>query len=222
MKRLLVILLPLLLLGAAACLPAASLRSELFLDDDSLLTGEPCEAPCWNGIIPGETNWPDALAIIEGDERLSNVEQASDEVAVQATWQKADSGQPCCSMVAEGEDEPVIYIYLTLSPNTILDDVLDRYGEPQYVTPFINGEEVGVQLLYPDIPMVLAVLTGNQDSSVLANSEVVAVFYMTPDVMTDIIENNALLAWEGYQSFTHYAESEPIITPVPTPEESSE
>lgn len=221
-KRLLLLLVPLLVLGATACLPTVSLRSESFLDDESLISGEPCEAPCWNGITPGETNWADALAILEATESIDGLELAADEEVgvVQAAWQKAESGQPCCRMIAEGEDQPVLYTFLTLSPNILVDEVLDRYGDPSYLTTFMFEAEAVIQLIYTDVPMVVSVLTGDQDSSLLANSEVVAVLYMTPAEMETIIETNDLLAWDGYQSFSAYEAADPISTAIPSPEAS--
>ena len=51
-------LLPILgvcILLIAACAPPPVLRSDDYLSDTSIVTGETCEAPCWRGITPGET-----------------------------------------------------------------------------------------------------------------------------------------------------------------------
>jgi hypothetical protein len=61
------IMLVFFVLIVAACGPEQQLLNDSYLHDMSLKTGEPCEAPCWNNITPGETNWNDALAVIEDD-----------------------------------------------------------------------------------------------------------------------------------------------------------
>ncbi len=223
-KKQMFLLLPLLLLLTAACLPQPTLRSELFLDDRSLITGEPCGAPCWNGITPGETLWPDALDVIENDETFSGLDTNSEGGFVQAAWQKAGSGQFCCRIIADDENSPVSFLFLALSPDIIVDEVLDVYGEPQYVTTFrFTDEEAVIQLVYPDIPMAVSVLVGTPDASLLANSEVVAVLYMSPEEMSLILDTSELQAWEGYQPYLTYEESTPVVTPrvtlTPRPEE---
>ncbi|MCY4146271.1 MAG: thioredoxin domain-containing protein, partial [Chloroflexi bacterium] len=45
--------------------PEATLLNQSFLMDDSLLTGEPCAAPCWQRITPGETS----LAVYQSYDR---------------------------------------------------------------------------------------------------------------------------------------------------------
>jgi len=68
-----------LLLFAAAALSACAgevnLLDETKLQDTSLLSGEPCEAPCWNGITPGETSYTDAWLLLESDERFYGSEE---------------------------------------------------------------------------------------------------------------------------------------------------
>jgi len=223
MKMLPFLLLGLLLLGAG-CLPQPTLRSELFLDDDSVITGEPCGAPCWRNITPGVTPWTEALEIIRADTTLSGLEvNTEEEGVVQAVWQKAGSEQYCCRLLADSEADTVSYLFLALSPKTIVDSVLTTYGEPEYVTTFeFTDSESVVQLVYAEVPMVVSVLVGDAQSSLLANSVVVAVLYMSPEEMVLILDTTELQAWAGYQPYSAYSQATPVVTPrvtlTPLPE----
>lgn len=219
-KKMLFILPLLLMLVAAGCMPQPTLRSELFLHDTSLITREPCAAPCWNNITPGETSWSAALEIIQGDTRFQGVEVNTDdqEGLIQAVWQPAGSGQFCCRMLAEGEGENVSFLFLALAtPGIIVDQVLNTYGEPTYVTTFdFTDQESVVQLIYPDVPMVVSALVGTKESSLLANSEIVAMLTMAPDEMALILQTTDLKRWDGYQAYATYVQATPVVTPSVT------
>ena len=223
--RILVMMIPLVLL-VAACMPEPTLRSDLFLDDDSLITGEPCAAPCWHGITPGETTWTEANAIVSADTGFEGIETNAESGMQQAVWQKTGSGQYCCRLIAEeAEDATISYVFLALSsPRIIVDNVLDVHGDPTYVTtfPFTSTESV-VQLIYPDVPMVVSALVGDSNSSLLANSDVVAVLYMDQAEMDLILQTTELKAWAGYQTYGTYDQGTPVITPAitltPAPEQ---
>lgn len=224
-KKHLLLLLPLVIL-AAGCLPQPTLRSDLFLDDQSLISGEPCAPPCWNGIVPGETSFVDAISALTADDaRFTDPEQSTDGGILQAAWQKAGSGQYCCRVVAGENDQnsPVSYIFLALSPHIIVDQVIDRYGEPEYVTAFqFTDSEAVIQLVYPEVPMAVTVLVGDPTASLVTNSDVVAVLYMAPEEMELILDTSELQAWNGYQPYAIYAEATPVLTPritmTPLPE----
>jgi hypothetical protein len=227
MKRMAVFMLVVLPLAvlAAGCLPEASLRSELFLDDQSLISGEPCEAPCWNGITPGETTWNEAIEIINADETFEGFETNAEEGLRQAVWQKAGSGQYCCRIISVDQDDaPLMYTFLALAPDMIVDQVLETHGEPTYVTtfPFTSTESV-VQMVYPEQLMVISILVGDSNSSLLANSEVVAVLYMSQSEMDTVLQTTELRAWAGYQAYSAYEQGTPVVTPsitlTPVPEE---
>ena len=216
--RILLMIVPLALL-AAACMPEPSLVSDLFLDDNSLITGEPCGAPCWDGITPGETTWVDATNMVQADPNFEGFETNAEGGLQQAVWQKAGSGQYCCRLIADDTEGALIsYIFLALSsPNIIVDNVLEVHGDPTYVTtfPFTSTESV-VQLIYPDVPMVVSALVGDSNSSLLANSDIVAVLYMDQTQMDLILQTTELKAWAGYQSYGAYDQGTPVITPAMT------
>ncbi len=206
-----------LLVLLAGCLPQPSLRSELFLDDRSLVSGEPCGAPCWNGITPGETTWSEAVELVQNNAAFSDFESESAEGLMQAIWRKAGTEQYCCRLLAEEETGEVTYVFLAVSPGMIVDEVLRQHGEPTYITTFdFTDAESVVQLIYPEVPMVVSVVVGDSTASLLANSEVVAVLYMSPDEMRIILETTELQGWNGYQTYSAYQNAPPVITPMYT------
>ncbi len=227
MKRtgLLLILLPVVLLLTAACAPEPTLRSDLFLNDTSVISGEPCAAPCWNGVTPGETTWDEATALVSTDAAFESFETNTESGLRQAVWQKAGSGQYCCRLIANDEADAVVsYIFLALAPGIIVDNVIDAHGDPTYITvfPFTSAESV-IQMIYPEKRMVVSVVVGDSTSSLLANSDVVATLYMSQEEMDLILETTELRAWAGYQSYSAYEQGTPVITPsvtlTPAPEQ---
>lgn len=217
-KRYFVFLMISVLLLATGCLPEPTLQSDLFLNDNSLLTGEPCTAPCWHDIVPGETLWSEAMSIVQADDTFTGFDSNSEDELAQAVWQVVDTDQYCCRMLADSEEDPISYIFLTLStPNIIVDDVFAVYGEPDYVTvfEFTNAESV-VQLIYADVPMVISALVTTEQPGVMANSHVVAALYMSVDEMETIMMETELKVWDGYQSYDAYAGATPVVTPSVT------
>ncbi len=216
-QKAMLVLVLLLAVAVSACLPQPTFRSEEFLDDQSLLTNEPCEPPCWNGITPGETLWSDAVQIIEDDAQFAGFQTNTEGGVIQGAWQKAGTSQYCCQMVADTDTSPVRFIFVALSPEIVVDEVLDHYGEPPYVAPFqFTDAEALIQLVYPDEPLVVFALVGEPSSSLLANSEIVAALYLSQQEMETILEVSELRAWAGYQPYAAYEEGTPVITPIAT------
>src|SRR5690606_9896520 len=186
----------------AACAPPPQLRDETLIDDISLISGDPCEAPCWRGITPGETLWRDALTILEDAPDFENVRTAEDENsnAIGAIWQ-AKGGPECCQMVAE-DGETVNLIFLRFRPGMTLDQVIDVHGEPAYAvgTPVTEDQAI-VNLVYPETPMIVLAFTAGDQVNVTASSDIIGVFYTTPADMDLFINTQYLHAWEGYAPF---------------------
>lgn len=210
----------LLVLIAAACAPPPVLRNEKFLHDEGLVTGEPCAAPCWRGITPGETSWRDAIQMIENDRSLTElqIQEAEDSAAKLAVWQEVD-GDACCQMYTQ-DGETVQSIVLLVAPTMELGQVIEEHGEPDYVvgTPVTDDQAV-MNLFYLDPPMLIyAFVGGAQSGQLSASSEVVGVLYMTQEDLETLTEGINLYAWDGYLSYQDYEAREFAITAVPTVE----
>lgn len=208
----------------AACAPPPQLRDETLINDTSLISGEPCEAPCWRGITPGETLWRDALTVLEDDPEFEGVETREDENsdAIGAIW-KAKGGPECCQMVAE-DGQTVNLIFLRMRPNVTLGEVIEAHGEPAYAvgTPVTEDQAI-VNLVYPDTPMIVLAFTAGDQVDVTEASEIIGVFYTTPADMDLFLNTQYLHAWEGYAPFNTYRQAEdadyevtPSVTATPS------
>jgi hypothetical protein len=225
-RRLLLGLIPLVFLGAA-CAATPELRNPKMLNDSSFVTGQPCKAPCWRGITPGETAWDEAVKIIQGDPSLANVQiqditdGSAPAGSKNAVWSQKD-GDPCCQMDTV-DGKVVRALTLQVAPNVGLGELLKTQGNPKYVVGGGGDSNQGLMfLIYPDVPMVVFVFVAGTDSGALsASSEIIGVGYLNPGDMDLLLKTNTLQGWQGYQSYHTYVESTPEVTPsitlTPTP-----
>jgi hypothetical protein len=215
-----------LVLIMAACAPPPNLRDESLLQDTSLIDSEPCAAPCWRGIIPGVTTWSDARTILEDDTTLQNLQIQQDENsnARAAIWEQKD-GSGCCQMFSSEDGELVNVLFLRTAPNIDLEELFGVHGEPTYaVSSEFSDDQAIVNLIYPDVPMVIYAFVAGPNASLTENSEVIAVLYLPPEDMELVIQTSNLHAWEGYADFQTYSSAEgsafevtPSVTLTPTP-----
>lgn len=210
----------LLLLGTvtlAACAAPPQLRNEQFLKDTSLVDGEPCGSPCWRNITPGETGWSEALTLIEDDASLTDlrVETSEETGELAATFQQA-GGIPCCLVYSES-GETVDQMLLQVAPSMTVAQVIDKHGEPTYVTPAeITDDQASVAMYYMDLNAIVYAFVEGASGSLNEDSEIFAVLYVRPEDIQDILTSSTLYEWQGYQSFSAYTGSTPVITPEPT------
>ncbi|HEX2621061.1 MAG TPA: hypothetical protein VHL11_12960 [Phototrophicaceae bacterium] len=204
----------------SACAPAVELLNPGYLEDTSLIDATPCEAPCWRNITPGVTEWTKAVAQLQDDGTLQDVkEQPSDETSeIAATFQRRD-GIPCC-LIYTHDGKVVDQILLQLAPKTTAGQVIEKYGEPTYVTGNeVSGEQAAIALYYPEQQMVVyAFAAGKEKGTLSATSEIFAVLYVRADDMDDVLVHSSLYKWDGYKSYAAYITGTYDITAVPTVE----
>ncbi|GAB4518759.1 MAG: hypothetical protein OHK0046_26800 [Anaerolineae bacterium] len=197
-----------------ACASAPEIRSDRYLIDDSVITGDPCAAPCWRGITPGETAWEDAVISIQDDPELNNFEQRADEEteARGAAWGR-EGGDRCCQMFSQ-DGETVSFIILQTTPARTLGEAVEVHGEPDYLIgePFTDTQAL-FSLFYTDVPMILYVFVAGESGAISETSEIVGFAYATPEDMQLIVDTNNLHAWEGYQGYSAYIDGEFEVTP---------
>jgi hypothetical protein len=197
----------------AACSPAPNLRNPKFLKDTSLITkNEKCDAPCWRGITPGETKWSDALVILQDQADLDDPQtQAIPDAgnAVAASWQPT-GGESCCQ--ASSEDGNIVSsIFLQIAPDLTVKQLIDARGEPDYVlgTPGTDDQAI-INLFYPKQNMIVfAFVAGAATGALSEKSEIIGVYYTSPDRMDLGVKLSSLYGWKGYQPFTAYAPDNP-------------
>jgi hypothetical protein len=185
-----------------------------------------CAPPCWHGIVPGETNWRDAITMIEDSGVFANVqvEDVPDSGVRQALWQEGAEGEPCCQMFSSEDGETVSVVFLRTAPLITMSQLVERWGEPEYLrgVEFTDDQAI-MNLIYPEVPMVVyAFVAGPTEGQLSESSEIIGVLYMTQHDMDLLLQTNDLHAWEGYQGFSDYEEGEfevtPSVTITPTPE----
>ncbi|MCS6835009.1 MAG: hypothetical protein NZ750_03205 [Anaerolineae bacterium] len=221
--------LSLILLAAvclAACVPAPTLRNDQYLKDDSLISGQPCAAPCWRGITPGQTSWAAALTILEDDTSISNIESIQPDPNLPARivdFNDAQGGTRCCRMFSS-DGETVSSVLTLLAPNLTVGQIIEEFGEPTYyVGEGVTDDQALVSMLYPDVPLIIyGFAPGVSTGQLSATSEVIGAIYLTSEDMQTIITQNNLYAWRGYGPLSSLLDGAFDITPIPTSEATPE
>lgn len=188
------------------------LLDETLLADTSLVDGEPCAAPCWRGITPGETTFDEAVAILEDEDDLLNIEVQEQNGAKLATWESTE-GIPCCQMTSQ-DGEEITFLQLRTSPDSTFGEVIAAYGEPAYLegVPYTRRQTI-FNVYYPDLNWVVFVFAPGASEPLNEDSAVIGAVYLNTDVMMSVLENANLHAWEGYASLAEYDEGPFEITP---------
>lgn len=213
-----------LILMVAACAPEPQLLNDNYLDDDSFITGDPCEAPCWRDITPGETSWQDARTIIEDDDSLDDLQTQSEDDTdrIGAAWAQAD-GDLCCQMFSSDDGETVDFLILQTAPDEELEAVFEVYNEPTYLIGETLADDQGLfSLFYPEVPMLIYAFVEGEGGELSETSEVIGFAYMTAELMQELIDTSELHAWEGFASYQDYMDGEFEVTPIPDADSEDE
>lgn len=191
-----------------ACAGEINLLDETKLQDTSLLSGEPCEAPCWNDIRPGETSYRDAKLILESSGRFKigeETEAEGDDPGRAFTFAEGENAT-CCQLISS-DGETASSLLLQLAPSMIFGPVFDKYGEPEYAAAGQVSDAQGfVALVYSDVPMVIYALVENpQEGALSVSSPIFSVLYMAEPEKERLLTCAELHYWQGFQSFAIYA-----------------
>ena len=208
MNRRLLVALCVLVFSLAACAGDINLLDEDKLQDTSLLSGEPCEAPCWNDIIPGETSYRDAKFILESDGRFKIAEESeADDERPGRAFSFAEGEKPACCQLISGDGETVSSLMLQLAPTIAFGPVFDKYGEPDFIAgQEVSQEQAYVVMLYLDVPLIVyAHVEGGGKGSVSVSNEMIGAMYLSEAEAERAMTCARLFNWEGFQSFGTYA-----------------
>ncbi len=183
--------------------PEATLFNDSFLQDSSLIAGEPCGPPCWQNITPGETTLDEAKSIVEEMETLALAQSDAHSFAF-----SYHDGDICCQITSQ-DSSLVSAILLQFSPTTTVGDLVAAYGTPAFVTgqPFSQAEAV-LMLLYPEHQMILYAVVAGIEGKLEETSPIFSALYATEGLITDIVESTPLDNWKGYIRFSDYMDGE--------------
>ena len=181
------------------------------LSDTSLISGEPCAAPCWNDIVPGETRYRDAKLIIESDVRYKISEEPEPEDGSPVrSFTFAEGENPACCQVVSRDGETVSSFLLQTAPLMTFGSVYDVYGEPDYVGgEQVDDEQGYVALIYTDVPLILyAYVAKPPTGAVSVSSQIIGTMYLGATEVEDLLACANLHTWIGFVDFTSYVEGE--------------
>ncbi|MCE7948604.1 MAG: hypothetical protein DYG88_14360 [Chloroflexi bacterium CFX4] len=197
----------------AGCGSAPPLVSDKYLNDSSLLTENPCGAPCFQGITIGQTTFADAERLVRDNPLFKDVQ--SQENPPQAAW-SAVNGDQCCVMTADPSTGIVNQLLVYVAPNMRVRDVLAKYGEPAYVAvpkQDYSQTEAVLGLIYPKQGNLLWVMPGDGQSTLDEDDPIVIVLYLNPADFDDLLATAELNGWLGYVSVAEYRSADPVLTP---------
>ena len=198
-------------MALAACAQNVNLLDDTKLQDSSLLSGEPCEAPCWNGITPGETSYRDAKLILESDGQFKITEESEAEGDNPGrTFTFAEGENNACCQVISGDGETIGSLMLQLAPTLSFGPLFDKYGEPDYVTGQLVSEEQGyVVLVYTEAALVLySYVEGGAEGAVSVGNKIIGALYLSQDGIEQALTCAQMNTWKGFQPLTTYTDTE--------------
>ncbi len=159
--------------------------------DTSLLTGEPCEPPCWQGLIPGvsteeevndflrSSTLVDQSCIFRGEVTRGRGEVVGTTMQWWSTANMSNAprqlGNDC--VIMEGLLQ---HLTIWLDYEVTLEDLLERYGAPDKFSAWmepVDPPHVKVTLLYPGHGFESTLLIPQDDVQLRPDSQVVRVWY---------------------------------------------
>ena len=126
----------------------ASTRPAIDVEDGGFLSGEPCGPPCFWGVVLGQTTEADVMGILQEKGVYDSCE----------TWDRRSSGGTkgirCENFVIDFTDDTVLGIAFAPSLDITAQEVIAKYGEPEWVAIYASGVHVftfSVHIAYPRI-----------------------------------------------------------------------
>lgn len=206
-------------LFASACSPTPQLRNDAYLNDSSLVSGDPCEAPCWQTLTAGESAWGLAQDLVANNADYTVIDNGRDRNTGEAWIEFAYQDGPVCCRLYSRTQETLSSVYLLLSPQNTLKEVLERYGEPQFITAQVETPDQSyIALVYSELSFVVYVFAENTSTAELKDdSPVIGVAYQAPSEMETLLQTQTFYAWIGYGTLGAIL-GQPEVTPAPATE----
>lgn len=175
--------------------------------DRSILTDDPCAAPCWQGIVPGKTTIDEALAIL--DTLGFDYSRFDSEVQWYTYAYYRDDGFGFPGNVLWGplfgDSTSVAVMRLGLEFELTLQEVLDKYGPPEKFQAFRgdlptlpDGHVLGavVMLFYPQRGLAFeSWIAGLPPVIIESGTTVKAVCYFDPTPMEQLFLDVPRMRW---------------------------
>lgn len=191
------------------------------LVDDSLFSDIPCAAPCWQGIVPGETSRSQAIQILEDSPYIQaeSIQEAGTSEEGGATWWWRIPGRRLQPSIW-WENDIVQEITLGLTYDLTVGQVVAKFGSPDALHLSTGGVPEHpywiVDLYYTERGIQFKAYTPEFSDVIEASTEVGVVIFFIPcsleervvDIYCEGNENltqcdassivNSMHLWRGY------------------------
>jgi hypothetical protein len=191
--------------------------------DNSLLTGEPCEPPCWQGLMPGESTEHDLAALLDASEQVDagSLRRESTGCGEVTYWRNPETlssfSPPSgwTSSYACTSDKVLKVVMEYLAYEVELQQLLDNYGAPDALRAQPAGiperPYVEVNLYYPARGLMCQLELATEDEPLQPETRVVRAWYFEPTSLESLADpgsgvpfppaefaSDALQEWPGY------------------------
>ncbi len=192
--------------------------------DTSLLTGEPCEPPCWQGLVPGVSTEEEVNEFVRTSELVDqttlfrgDITRGTGEVVGVSVqwWSRADTAGVPRQFGNDFsiKDGVLQYMMIFLDYEVTLEELLSRYGEPhKWSTSWVSLHipDVDVKLYYPNHGLTAWLRLPADDVWLRPENRVRRVRYSRVVPLEDFLElgpeigyflpgqEEALRDWQGY------------------------
>ncbi|NIN64989.1 MAG: hypothetical protein GTO63_09870 [Anaerolineae bacterium] len=178
--------------------------------DMSLLTGEPCEPPCWQGLTPGESTLQEVNEFMRTSRFVdpqtvdrSQLDRGGQPVGLIIWWLSTVGGGRGYNSFSI---EDGVLNYMTIYPDypLTLERLIERYGPPEKYVAGLRGWgfvplDVAVTLFYPTHGFTVDLVLRADDATLQPQSKVVSVWYFRAAPLERFLE---LRIEAGYVSGT--------------------
>lgn len=197
-RNVLLMVISLIVFTACAVLPirTSSEVLEQKLGDGGLISGSPCAAPCFMGMVPEETSQSEVLEILS-QRGISEYCQFDNTVLCENSI-----------YIKFNQDNIVSVINFTPSIPVTVESVFQKYGEPNSIDVFNNqltpeAPEMQAGLLFDGQRMYISLSYQNDFFSYIVNEEVVVarVFYLNENEYSDFKASDHVTNWNGYGEY---------------------
>jgi hypothetical protein len=185
------------------------------IGDGGVLSGVPCSAPCVFGIRTGETPFDQVMPTLEKNGIASS--KCLQEPSV--SWYLFTCGAGRLNVQVDTQTNIVVAVWLLPNDPISLGEMIEKYGEPNYVT--LDEEAIGtihLRFYWNSMRMVVVVpqIPGNR-YDVETTTEVEGISFSDESVyrLSDKETSSYYKPWKGYGIYQAPVVTIPL-TPIPT------
>lgn len=163
-----------------------------------------CAAPCWRGIIPGETEFVDVADLIRADSQFFEISEEATETERSVSWLSYGStiNQPNF-VISDAEGLVDVISIIEYAPFG-LGEVIDAQGDPDFALGFPDGEAGTVFYLFFEAQSTLVLSFIPAGEPFDADSSVIGAQFITPARMSELVAETSPVAWTGFEGFDSY------------------